>query len=80
MNSGSGLISYEGDPGPVGEYLLTSHSGDLDVSIPASAWVDIKARSIKGQADPDFPIANGFLGCPHWESFAETRDDHRFPL
>ncbi|MBZ5650008.1 MAG: DUF4097 domain-containing protein [Acidobacteriia bacterium] len=60
VNSGSGLISYEGDPGPVGEYLLTSHSGDLDVSIPASALVDIKARSIKGQSDPDFPIATGF--------------------
>ena len=60
VNSGSGLISYEGDPGPAGEYLLTSHSGDLDVSIPASALVDIKARSIKGGADPDFPIANGF--------------------
>jgi DUF4097 and DUF4098 domain-containing protein YvlB len=60
VNSGSGLISYEGDPGPVGEYLLTSHSGDLDVSIPASALVDIKARSIKGGSDPDFPIANGF--------------------
>jgi hypothetical protein len=60
VNSGSGLISYEGDPGPVGEYLLTSHSGDLDVSIPASALVDIKARSIKGQSDPDFPIASGF--------------------
>ena len=60
VNSGSGLISYEGDPGPVGEYLLTSHSGDLDVSIPASALVDIKARSIKGGEDPDFPIANGF--------------------
>jgi Toastrack DUF4097 len=62
VNSGSGLISYEGDPGPVGEYLLTSHSGDLDVSIPASALVDIKARSIKGEADPDFPIATGFAG------------------
>ena len=60
VNSGSGLISYEGDPGPVGDYLLTSHSGDLDVSIPASALVDIKARSIKGEADPDLPIANGF--------------------
>ena len=44
-------------PGRLGEYLLTSHSGDLDVSIPASAWVDIKARSIKGQSDPEFPIA-----------------------
>jgi hypothetical protein len=60
VNSGSGRISYEGDPGPGGEYLLTSHSGDLDVSIPANAFVNIKARSIKGQSDPDFPIANGF--------------------
>jgi hypothetical protein len=60
VNSGSGRISYQGDPGSAGEYLLTSHSGDLDISIPASALVDIKARSIKGQSDPDFPIASGF--------------------
>jgi len=60
VNSGSGRISYQGDPGSTGEYLLTSHSGDLDISIPASALVDIKARSIKGQSDPDFPIASGF--------------------
>ncbi len=60
VNSGSGRISYQGDPGSAGEYLLTSHSGDLEVSIPASAFVDIKARSIKGQSDPEFPIANGF--------------------
>jgi hypothetical protein len=60
VNSGSGRISYQGDPGSTGEYLLTSHSGDLDVSIPASALVDIKARSIAGQSDPEFPIAKGF--------------------
>jgi putative adhesin len=57
VNSGRGRITYVGDPGPVGEYLLTSHSGDLDVSIPANALVDIKARSIKGQPDPGFPEA-----------------------
>ena len=57
MNSGSGRITYDGDPGRLGEYLLTSHSGDLEVSIPASAWVEIKARSIKGQSDPEFPTA-----------------------
>ncbi len=60
VNSGSGRISYQGDPGSAGEYLLTSHSGDLDISIPASALVDIKARSIKGQSDPEFPIGSGF--------------------
>jgi DUF4097 and DUF4098 domain-containing protein YvlB len=62
VNSGSGRISYQGDPGSAGEYMLTSHSGDLEVSIPASALVDIKARSIKGQSDPEFPIASGFSG------------------
>jgi DUF4097 and DUF4098 domain-containing protein YvlB len=55
VNSGGGRITYDGDPGRVGEYLLTSHTGDLEVSIPASAWVEIKARSIKSQADPEFP-------------------------
>jgi hypothetical protein len=59
VNSGGGRITYVGDPGPVGEYLLTSHSGDLDVSIPSNALVNIKARSIKGQADPGFPEASG---------------------
>jgi hypothetical protein len=51
VNSGSGRISYDGDPGVAGEYLFTSHSGDLDVSIPATASVEIKARSLKGKSD-----------------------------
>jgi hypothetical protein len=58
VNSGGGRIRYDGDPGRVGEYLLTSHTGDLEVSIPASAWVEIKARSIKSQADPEFPTVS----------------------
>jgi DUF4097 and DUF4098 domain-containing protein YvlB len=58
VNSGSGRITYAGDPGRVGEYLLTSHTGDLEISIPASAWVEIKARSIKSQSDPEFPTVN----------------------
>jgi hypothetical protein len=55
VNSGAGRITYDGDPGRIGEYLFTSHTGDLEVSIPASAWVEIKARSIKGQSEPEFP-------------------------
>ena len=35
-HSGSGRITYEGDPGTEGEYVLTSHSGDPELSIPAS--------------------------------------------
>lgn len=60
VNSGSGRISYEGDPGRMGEYLLSSHSGDLEVSIPANARVDIKARSIQGESNPEFPAAKSF--------------------
>jgi DUF4097 and DUF4098 domain-containing protein YvlB len=58
VNSGSGRITYDGDPGRLGEYLLSSHTGDLEISIPASAWVDIKARSIKSPSDPEFPSAS----------------------
>jgi len=58
VNSGSGRITYAGDPGRGGEYLLTSHTGDLEVTIPASAWVEIKARSIKSQSDPEFSTVN----------------------
>src|ERR1700693_2278053 len=55
VNSGAGRIKYDGDPGRVGEYRLTSHTGDLEISIPASAWVEINARSIRSQSDPEFP-------------------------
>ncbi len=54
VNSGAGQITYTGDPGRAGEYLLTSHTGNLEISIPATAWVDIRARSIKNQSDPEF--------------------------
>jgi hypothetical protein len=58
VNSGSGRIKYDGDPGRLGDYLLSSHTGDLEISIPANAWVEIKARSIKNQADPEFPTVS----------------------
>ncbi|HXP17616.1 MAG TPA: DUF4097 family beta strand repeat-containing protein [Terriglobales bacterium] len=54
-NSGSGRITYEGDPGASGDYLLNSRSGDLDVLIPASAAVEIRTRTVKGQSDEAFP-------------------------
>jgi len=50
-HSGSGRITYDGDPGTSGDYALTTHNGDLDISIPAGASVEIKSRSLKGEAD-----------------------------
>jgi hypothetical protein len=59
VNSADGRITYEGDPGSAGEYLLTSHSGDLELSIPASASVEIKTQSLKAEVDQRFPNASG---------------------
>ena len=51
-NSTGGRITYEGDPGRDGDYHLSSHSGDVDVSIPANAFVEIQTNGQSGQ-NPD---------------------------
>ena len=56
VNTAAGKISYNGDFGDGGEYLLANHSGDIEVSLPASASVDITATSEKGAVSNDFPF------------------------
>jgi DUF4097 and DUF4098 domain-containing protein YvlB len=56
VNSSSGKISYSGDFGDGGEYLLTSHSGDIDAIAPSYASIDVTARSVQGQVVNDFPL------------------------
>ena len=56
ISSNNGKIHYDGDFGDSGSYKLSSHSGDIDASIPASASVDVTASSVKGQVDNDFPL------------------------
>jgi DUF4097 and DUF4098 domain-containing protein YvlB len=56
VSSNNGKIHYDGDFGDSGAYKLTSHTGDIDASIPASASVDVTASSVKGQVDNDFPL------------------------
>jgi DUF4097 and DUF4098 domain-containing protein YvlB len=48
-NSTGGRITYDGDPGSNGDYRLSSHSGDVDVSIPASALVEVQTNGHSGQ-------------------------------
>ena len=55
-HTGTGRIAYDGNPGDGGEYLLTTHNGDLDVSVPHDAPVQIKSVSLK-QDDLDVPQA-----------------------
>jgi DUF4097 and DUF4098 domain-containing protein YvlB len=54
--STSGRINYVGDFGNSGEYRLTSHSGDIDATIPEWTSADVSARSVRGQVQDDIPL------------------------
>ncbi|HWR34675.1 MAG TPA: DUF4097 family beta strand repeat-containing protein [Clostridia bacterium] len=69
VNTTNGKIAYSGDFGREGDYTFTSHSGDIDVTLPASASVDITARSVKGSVQNDFP----FQPKQHTSFAANTR-------
>ncbi len=56
VNTVKGSIRYTGDFGGGGDYLLVNHSGNIDVALPASASVDLSARSITGSVENDFPL------------------------
>jgi hypothetical protein len=75
--SANGKISYDGDPGIEGEYKLSSHFGDLEVSIPSTAEVEIKARSLKDDHN-DLRLPT----IAHQNSFLKSRNQNasRFTL
>ncbi len=52
----SGNITYRGTIMAGGNYELRSHSGDLTLTIPASAAFDFEANTFSGVIDSDFPI------------------------
>jgi DUF4097 and DUF4098 domain-containing protein YvlB len=52
----SGNIDYEGDCSGGGSYILTTHSGAINVTLPATASVDLTARSATGAVENDFPL------------------------
>lgn len=56
VNTASGDITYDGDLGSGGEYAFTNHSGNIDVTLPASASIDLMARSITGSVQNDLPL------------------------
>jgi DUF4097 and DUF4098 domain-containing protein YvlB len=73
VNSGHGRIKYDGDPGPAGEYQLTSHSGDLEISIPTSASVEIKSHSRNGESSEELPKNDGGLTMSSGNLFLKPR-------
>jgi DUF4097 and DUF4098 domain-containing protein YvlB len=54
--STSGKITYIGDFGNGGEYRLTSHSGDIEATIPEWTSADVSARSVRGEVHDDIPL------------------------
>lgn len=54
--STSGKINYIGDFGNSGEYRLTSHSGDIEATIPEWTSADVSARSVRGEVTDDIPL------------------------
>jgi hypothetical protein len=56
VNSVSGRILYDGDFGSGGEYVLTSHTGDIEAQAPAYASIDVFARSVTGNVVNDFTL------------------------
>ena len=54
--STSGEIHYTGDFGDRGEYRLTSHSGDIEATVPESTSADVSARSVRGEVHDDIPL------------------------
>jgi hypothetical protein len=54
-DSNDGRITYDGDPGSDGNYRFTSHSGDVDVSIPATALVEIQTNGQPRQKPEEAP-------------------------
>ncbi len=75
VNTAKGSIRYNGDFGEGGDYMLVNHSGDIDVTLPAFASVDLSARSITGSVENDFPLQqkphSSFVPSPG-RSFAGT--------
>jgi DUF4097 and DUF4098 domain-containing protein YvlB len=55
VRSGTGKIKYNGVP-VLGVYALTSHSGDIEVSLPTGASVQVRAKSLTGRIDNGFPV------------------------
>lgn len=56
VNTTNGRIAYTGAFAGSGDYLFSTHTGDIDVALPASASLDISARSIRGNVENDFPF------------------------
>jgi DUF4097 and DUF4098 domain-containing protein YvlB len=57
VGTANGNIDYHGDCTGGGDYRFSTHSGDIEMWLPAYASVDLSARSRTGSVDNEFPLA-----------------------
>lgn len=55
-DTNSGAIQYRGDCSGGGDYALSTHSGDITAVLPATASLDLTARSLNGSVQNDLPL------------------------
>src|SRR3984957_9666098 len=73
--STSGRITYVGDFGKSGEYRLTSHSGDIDATIPEWTSAAVSGRSGRGEGHDDIllkPKTTTYFPVDKGRAFAGT--------
>jgi DUF4097 and DUF4098 domain-containing protein YvlB len=68
VNTTKGKISYDGGFEGGGEYVFSTHSGDINVALPADASVEVSARSVMGTVEDGFHMPP----APH-PSFAPSQ-------
>lgn len=56
VSTTTGKVTYRGDFASNGDYDITTHSGDIDVFMPANASTDVSLRSVTGRVENEFPF------------------------
>jgi DUF4097 and DUF4098 domain-containing protein YvlB len=72
-NTNVSPIHFNGDCNGGGEYTFSTHSGNIDVALPANASVDVTARSVNGSVEDGFqlqPDAHPTMTLNSGKSFA----------
>jgi DUF4097 and DUF4098 domain-containing protein YvlB len=75
VNTTNGKVTYHGDFASNGDYDVTTHSGDIDIFMPANASTDISVRSVTGKVENDYPFQpkqHTSLALAAGKSFAGT--------
>jgi DUF4097 and DUF4098 domain-containing protein YvlB len=56
LESTSGDLTYDGTIDPTGRYELETHSGDVDLSLPANIGANVVVSTFSGTVDSDFEM------------------------